>query len=222
MTFWIILSGIIAPAIFWFLYFYYKDRFQPEPVRNLGLTYILGFITGIFCLKFYGLLHLIGLTDDPSALMLSNRIQFLGYSLVVSGLVEEIFKFLPFIFVIIKFREFDEKTDGIIYASIIALGFASYENLGYLGNLEGFELYGRAFASPLTHTLFASIWGHTIGTAQIRKKSIFKASLTGILLAAFFHGMFNFFTTSSALRIISAVLILIIWIWRIRILEKKN
>ncbi len=221
MTFWIILSGIIAPAIFWLFYFYYKDRFQPEPVRNLGLTYILGFITGVICLKFLELLQLIGLTDNPSALMFSNRIQFLGYCLVVSGLVEEIFKFLPFIFVIVKFREFDEKTDGIIYASIVALGFASYENLGYLGNLEGFELYGRAFASPLTHTLFASIWGHIIGTARIRKKSIFKASLTGILLAAFFHGMFNFFTTSSALRIISAVLILIIWVWRIRILEKK-
>jgi RsiW-degrading membrane proteinase PrsW (M82 family) len=221
MTFWIILSGIIAPAIFWICYFYYKDRFQPEPVRNLGLTYILGFITGVICLKFHRLLPLIGLTDDPSALMFSNRIQFLGYSLIVTGLVEEIFKFLPFIFVILKFREFDEKIDGIIYASVVALGFASYENLGYLAYLEGFELFGRAFASPLTHTIFASIWGYTIGAAIIRKKSIFKASLTGILLAAFLHGMFNFFTTSSALRMISAVLILILWIWRIRILEKK-
>ena len=222
MTFWIILSGIIAPAIFWTAYFYYKDRFQPEPIRNLGITYILGLIAAFVCFKFYGLLPLIGLPDDPSALMDSNRIQFLGYSLGVIGLVEEFFKFLPFLFIILIFKEFDEKIDGIIYASTIALGFASFENLGYLVYLEGFELFGRAFASPLTHTIFSSIWGYTIGTARIYKKSIFKASLVGILIAAFFHGMFDFLNTSSALRIISSVLILIIWIWRIRILEKSK
>ncbi len=107
-------------------------------------------------------------------------------------------------------------------ASAIALGFASYENMVYLVYMSGFELFGRAITSPLTHTIFSSIWGYTVGNAYIHKKSIFKASLAGILLAAFFHGIFNFFTTSSVLRIFSALVILIVWIWRIRIMEKLS
>jgi len=220
MTFWIILSGIIAPAIFWICYFYYKDRFQPEPIRNLGISYLLGIATAFACIKFYGLLPFVGLPDDLSALMNSHRIQFLLYSLGVTGVVEEFFKLLPFLFIITRFKAFDEKIDGIIYASMIALGFASFENISYLAYMDGLELVGRAFASPLTHTIFSSIWGYAIGVARIYKKSILIASLWSILLAAFIHGIFNFFTTSPALRLLSALVILLIWIWRIRILER--
>jgi len=105
---------------------------------------------------------------------------------------------------------------------MIALGFASFENLYYLVYMEGLELFGRAFASPLTHTIFASIWGYTIGSARIENKSLLKALFIGLPMAAFFHGIFNFFTTSPALRVAAAVTILIIWIWRIRVLEKPG
>lgn len=222
MTLWIFLSVIIAPAIFWIFYFYYKDRFRPEPIIYLGLTYIFGLFTAFACARFYTILPVIGLPHDPSFLMESHRIQFLFYSIGVTGVVEEFFKFLPFLIIIAKFKSFDEKIDGIIYASVIALGFASYENMGYLVYMSGFELFGRAITSPLTHTIFSSIWGYKVGSARVHKKSIFKASVTGILLAAFFHGIFNFFTTSPVLRILSVLVILIIWIWRIRIMEKLS
>jgi RsiW-degrading membrane proteinase PrsW (M82 family) len=222
MTLWIFLSAIIAPAIFWIFYFYYKDRFRPEPIVYLGLAYIFGILTAFACSRFYTVLPLIGLPDDPSFMMGSHRIQFLFYSIGVTGIVEEFFKFLPFLAIIATFKCFDEKIDGIVYASIIALGFASYENMGYLVYMSGFELFGRAITSPLTHTIFSSIWGYTVGNARIHKKPILKASVTGILLAAFFHGIFNFFTTSSVLRILSVLVIFIIWVWRIRIMEKLS
>jgi RsiW-degrading membrane proteinase PrsW (M82 family) len=222
MTLWIFLSGIIAPAIFWIFYFYYKDRFRPEPIIYLGLTYIFGILTAFACARFYTILPLIGLPDDPSFMMGSYRIQFLFYSIGVTGIVEEFFKFLPFLVIIATFKCFDEKIDGIVYASVIALGFASYENMGYLVYMSGFELFGRAITSPLTHTIFSSIWGYTVGNARIHKKPILKASVTGILLAAFFHGIFNFFTTSSVLRILAVLVIFIIWMWRIRIMEKLS
>ncbi len=220
MTLWIFLSGILAPALFWIGYFYYKDRFKPEPFKYIGTAYILGIFSGFLCFQFFKLLPLIGIPEDPSALMESHRIQFLGYSVGVIGVLEEAFKFLPFILIIMRFKSIDEKTDGIIYASTIALGFASFENLWYLRYMEGLEFLGRAFASPLTHTIFSSIWGYTCGMARILDKSLLRASLVGLLFAAVTHGLFDFLTTSSALRVISAVLILIIWIWRMRVLER--
>ncbi|MCK4758780.1 MAG: PrsW family intramembrane metalloprotease [Candidatus Aminicenantes bacterium] len=222
MTVWIILSGIIAPAVFWSGYLYYKDRFQPEPIRNLGITYILGLIAAYACMKFYGLLPLVGIPDDPSALMETQSLEYFFYSLGVIGLVEELFKFLPFLFIILRLKAFDEMIDGIVYASTIALGFASFENIYYLKYLEGFELFGRAFASPLTHTIFSSIWGYTVGKARIHGKSLFKASLIGLSIAALVHGVFDFLTISSTLRIAASLIVLIIWIWRIRVMERSS
>lgn len=221
MSLWIVFSGIFAPAIFWIGYFYYKDRFQPEPFRQIGITFILGILTAYLCVKLMGFLPLFGLPADPSALMESHSWQYLAYSVGITGLIEELFKFLPFLFFVLHYQSFDEKTDGIIYASTIALGFASFENISYLPYLDGFELFGRAFASPLTHTIFSSIWGYTAGTARLSHKRLFWPCVQGLLLAAMCHGLFNFFTTSSSLRIVSSMLILLVWIWRIRILEKS-
>lgn len=222
MTVWIILSGIIAPAVFWSGYLYYKDRFQPEPIRNLGITYILGLLAAYACMKFYGLLPLVGIPDDPSALMETQSLEYFFYSLGVIGLVEELFIFLPFLFIILRLKAFDETIDGIVYASTIALGFASFENIYYLKYLEGFELFGRAFASPLTHTIFSSIWGYTVGKARIHGKSLFKASLIGLSIAALVHGVFDFLTISPTLRIAASLIVLIIWIWRIRVMERSS
>lgn len=222
MTVWLLLSGILAPAFFWAGYFFYKDRFRPEPLRNLGFAYLMGLMSACLCCRFYGLLPLVGLPADPSALMESDRLQFFFYSLGIIGVIEEFFKCLPFFIVLFFFKAFDEKTDGIIYAAMIALGFASFENMNYLVFMEGFPLFGRAFASPLTHTVFASIWGYTLGRARIEKRSQIRAFLIGFPLSALAHGLFDFFATDPGLRVGGALFILFIWLWQIRILEKGS
>lgn len=222
VTIWTILSGIIAPALFWVLYFYYKDRIKPEPFLKIGLTYILGIMTAYACLWVFDLLSSLGLPYAPNFIEESQGIALLLANIGITGLVEELFKFLPFYFFCMRFRTFDEETDGIIYASTVALGFASLENMEYLAHLEGWELFGRAMASPLTHTIFSSIWGYSLAAARFKKKSMLAAGMGGISLAAVCHGLFNFLTISPSSRLASALLILVIWIWRIRILDKAG
>ena len=222
MTVWLLFSGILAPAVFWAGYFIYKDRFRPEPLRHLGCSYLMGILAAYLCCRFYGLLPALGIAEDPSVLMESDRLQFFFYSLGVIGLVEELFKCLPFFGVLFLFKSFDEKIDGIIYAAMIALGFASFENVRYLVFLDGFPLFGRAFASPLTHTVFASIWGYTLGKARIENTSLVKGFLIGFPLAALAHGLFDFLTTDPSLRIAGALFILLIWVWQIRTLERAD
>jgi protease PrsW len=233
MTWMLIGSGIISPALFWIGYFYYKDRYRPEPVLKIGLGFVLGFVAAYLCFKGYPLLaSLTGLPEDACLLMETNRALFFSYCLGVVGVLEETFKFLPFILVIVRLKDFDERIDGIFYAAVISLGFASYENLHYLPLLEGFPMIGRALASPLTHTVFASIWGYYAGPAflsyKLSKSTSFpasrrihwKASLKGLLIASLLHGLFDFLTTSPSLRLFSALVILVIWIWQIRKMEK--
>jgi RsiW-degrading membrane proteinase PrsW (M82 family) len=222
MTLWLFLSGIIAPALFWIGYLYYKDRAQPEPLISLGLTYIMGIASGWICYKAYSLLPIAGIPADPSLLVDGHRLLFLLYCILVVGLIEELFKILPFLLVVKYFKSFDEEVDGIIYAAVIALGFASFENLNYLLYLDGFQLFGRAIASPLTHTVFASIWGYKTGQAFLRGRSVLWPALISLMVAAVIHGLFDFFTLSSRLRIAAAFLVLLVWVTEIVFIEKLS
>ena len=223
MSITLVVAAIIAPALFWTGYFYYKDRFQPEPLLKFGSAYLLGLAAAYGCLKVYDLLSLTGIGLDPEALAGSlGRWSFLATNLGIIGPLEELAKFAPFFLVTLRFREFDEKTDGIIYASAVALGFASFENLGYLAALQGFDMFGRAVASPLTHAVFASVWGYPVGKAFLEKKALFLPALAGILMAGLCHGLFNFFAASSKLRFFGALLILGLWMWVIVKLEVQK
>lgn len=217
------LAAIIAPALFWAGYYYYKDRFQPEPLVKFGTAYLLGLAGAFLCLKFHGLLPLVGVAEDPSALMMSGRrLPFLAYSVAVTGFLEEAFKFLPFVLVVVRFREFDEPTDGLIYAGAIAMGFASFENITQCAVLEGFERLGRAFATPLTQAMFSSLWGYAVGKARIEGRTITWPAVRGLALAALCHGLFNFLTTSATLHVLSTAVVLVVWAWVIVKLERAE
>ena len=211
-----LLAALIAPTAFWIGYLYYKDRYQPEPMRVVGIAYLLGIVFGWLCLQSYGLLETVGLPSDPMSLAVNHRLDFLLYCVGIVGPVEELFKLLPFALVLMHLRAFDEKIDGIIYASCVALGFATYENVFYLSIPNGSELWGRAFASPLAHTMFASVWGYAIASAKLRGRPILGPGAAGLAVAALLHGLYDFLTVDPYLRVGAALVILAIWIWRIR------
>jgi len=221
MTITLILTAIVSPAIFWILYFRYKDRFKPEPALNLGGAFILGFIFAWVYLSFIKFLPSLGIPEDQSFFIFDGSLTSFVYLIFVVGFFEEFFKLIPFIFIIKWFENFDEKIDGIIYSSAVALGFAAYENLLYLPHISGPGLIGRAIASPLTHTIFASLWGYYAGKLFFeKKKNYFKAAMA-FLLSFVMHGIYDYLSLSPVLRIFSSILILIIWIWRIRLIEKE-
>jgi RsiW-degrading membrane proteinase PrsW (M82 family) len=151
--------------------------------------------------------------DKPSSYLLV-------YLTMVTGVVEEFFKLVPYVFIIKFFTNFDETLDSIVYASVIALGFSSYENLLHLKYLSGIELYARAIASPLTHTIFSSIWGYYIYKFITEKKRSFAIPITAFIFASVAHGLYDYFLFTPLLRILSSVLILGIWLWRIIVIEK--
>lgn len=220
MSIGLALALIFGPAAFWIAYAYYHDRGRPEPLVLAAFSYFLGFLSGWLCLHAYDLLlPALGLSADVERVQ-GLSLEFLLYCLLVVGLVEELFKFLPFLAAITRFSDFNDESDGIFYATACAVGFASYENLFYLPLLSGFALYGRAFASPLSHAVFASLWGHWVGVARVRRQGLWPAAVKGVGLAALVHGLFDFLNLSPALRILSALLLLIAWLWRIRTVER--
>ena len=215
------LLGLVAPALFWLGYFYYKDRVKPEPLGLLALTYGIGVACGFLGLKAYDLAEFLGM-PDAYLLSVTHRPWFFVYVVGFVGLVEELVKFAAFGLVVLRYRAFDEEIDGIVYASALAIGYASYENVLYLPEMEGWALYGRAFASPLVHTVFSSIWGFAVARARIRGEPVWRPTLVGLGLAALVHGVYDFIATDPLLQPAATLAIAGVWFWRLWVLDRLH
>ncbi|HSD69465.1 MAG TPA: PrsW family intramembrane metalloprotease [Woeseiaceae bacterium] len=207
---------ILVPVLFWAGYHYYYDRHLPEPAGNLLICFVLGFASAGISQLLYEGLGILGLRYDALELGLGNLPGLFAYAMLAIGPIEELAKLLPFLVVVLRFRALDEALDGIIYASFIALGYATAENLHYLQFLTSLEAVARGFAGPLVHIMFASVWGYYIARAYLARRAWLLPALWSVPSAAFLHGAYDFMVLAEPLAALplSALLVLGIWIWR--------
>lgn len=155
----LILLAALAPIVILAYYIYRRDKFQKEPVKEL--------------LKAFGM----GILSVPVSLLISTPLEFAGFysmetqtlldavkvSFLGAAIPEEIAKFLMLWLFVRKSRCFDEKVDGIVYASVVSLGFAAVENILYLvTNYESWISVGitRALFSVPGHFFFGVLMGY--------------------------------------------------------------
>jgi len=215
------LLPVILPVLFWAAYHWHADRHLPEPPAHLLLAFLFGVGSFYLGLYAYQALDLVDLRFDAFALAENNLPGLFAYSLLVIGIIEESVKLLPFLVIVLHFKEFNEPIDGIIYASFIALGFAAVENIYYLKFLTSSEAYARGFAGPVLHIVFSSVWGYFIGRAFLSKRRLGITILASFLFAAMLHGLYDFIAiglSASALPV-AALLIICLWIWRLRLIR---
>ena len=220
----LLIAPIAVPVLFWAVYHYYKDRHLPEPLGHLAFTFVLGIAAAWISTALYSGLGFAGLRFDAGYLADTNTWALFAYSLLAIGPIEELAKLLPFLIFVLRFKEFDEPMDGIIYASFIGLGYAAVENWQYRDYLTTTEAMARGFASPVIHMLFASIWGHWIGRAYVAGHSIVPATLGSLAVAAGLHGLYDFVVILNAnfALPIAALLILTLWVWRLKVLRAMH
>ena len=178
------LLPIMLPVLFWAAYHYYTDRHLPEPLAHLLLVFALGMLAAAISQGVYVALGWVGLRYDAGALADNSTLALLAYAMLVIGPVEELAKLLPFVLIVIRFREFDEPLDGFIYASFLALGYAAVENWQYLDYLTPVEAAARGFASPVVHIVFASVWAYWITQAHLQRRWLLAHVLSGFAIAA--------------------------------------
>lgn len=215
---------VVIPVLFWAGYHYHKDRHLPEPTINLLICFGLGLGGVALAQLMYEGLDPLGLRYDAVTLAAESPLGLLAYALLAIGPIEELAKLLPFVIVVLRFKAFDEPLDGIIYASFIGLGYAAAENYLYLDYLTALESAARGFASPVVHILFASIWAHWITRARLNQERIGTPLISGFLLSAFLHGIYDFLVLLNPVFALPAAttLIIAIWIWRLMLLHRMR
>jgi len=187
LTLTLLLTVAIGPALFWLLYFYRKDKYEPEPLSWIVKIFLLGALIVIP----------IAIGESISGIFVSEFMIFV----IVAPVMEECGKFFVVKKYVYQTSEFNEPVDGIIYAVAAALGFASLENIFYIFSIPSTELAAlfwvvilRAVLSVPGHALFSSIVGYSLGIAKFGKpQDTPKIIITGLAGAIVFHALFNYF-----------------------------
>lgn len=188
----------VAPSLFLLVYFYLKDRYEPEPRGHVALAFLKGAVATLPAL------FLAPLLDTMRAQIwvdVGAWAAHLFEAVVQAGSLEEGCKWLIFATLIYRWDEFDEPLDGVVYGVALALGFATVENVCFVLNRGvAVGLLRALFAVP-AHALFGAVMGFYFGEAKLGPGRHGRPAESGdwLLRLAFsliapilFHGAYDF------------------------------
>jgi RsiW-degrading membrane proteinase PrsW (M82 family) len=182
----IIIPLAIAPGIAISFFIYFRDKYEKEPFRLLLGCFLFGMLSTVPA-------ALIEAAEGRAGFGNSDRtiIIFL-FSFIGIGMIEELSKFFFVRVYAYPKKAFNEPFDGIVYSVMVAMGFATLENVQYaVLHGMGTTLFRMFTAVPL-HATCGIIMGFFLGLAKFNNKPL-RYIFTGILLAILVHGLYDFF-----------------------------
>jgi protease PrsW len=185
----------LIPALVWLGFFYRQDRLEPEP-----RTMVIGeFLLGLLVATAIAIPLLDRVFDVGSWLSGSPLIHLLGGILVV-GFVQEGLTYLTLRLSVYDSREFDERTDGIIYGTAVGLGFATALNIAFVIESGGVDMGTGAIRIVLTslaHASFGGVIGYFLGRQKFEARPLWWMP-AGVALAATLNGVFFYLRSTLA------------------------
>ena len=207
MEFIIFLTAALLPAILLLLYIWKKDT-KKEPTSWLAKA----FLWGIACTIPAGILEigicyiLFGEGGEPSSI-LGNIVN----AFIAVAIPEEGFKLLALWLVLRKNPYFDEHFDGIVYAVFVGLGFAAFENIGYVFAHGIPVAISRALFSVPGHYANAILMGYFYSMYHFVNRSP-KVKACILLAPVLTHGIFDACIFSITIDLTTAAVAAIIFI----------
>jgi len=195
-----LLLGLVAatiPVPLYVVLVLWIDRYEAEPLWMLATAFFWGALIATF------FAFLLNTTSGGIVTALTDAKAGEAFAAVISApIVEETGKaIILFIFFFWRKDEFDGVIDGIVYASMAALGFAMTENILYYGKAAAMGGGGaltltvviRGFFAPFSHPLFTSLTGIGLGLARQSSNIAIKVltPVVGLLMAIFMHSIWN-------------------------------
>lgn len=206
----------LAPVFIVAFYVYYRDKYEKEPIKLLLLSLILGGLTPIPVIFLEEYLMGVGSMHTGYAKAFWD-----GF--VVAAFSEELFKWLVFMLLIWRNKNFNEKMDGIVYAVFISLGFAAVENLLYVFGAEDGHSVGlvRAITAVPAHALFGIAMGFHFGLARFSKSGGGNL-MASLLVPIILHGIYDFLLMAEKpfLLLVFVVYVVFLWIFGFRRIKK--
>ncbi len=172
----------ILPPLLIAYYIYKKDKYDVEPKKLIIKSFLFG------CLAIIPAIFLEIFAEG----IFTNLFLFVFFGI---ALVEEGVKYFFLKKYLFNKTDFNEPMDGIVYAVMISLGFATVENIAYVFNNEGEEFFTaviRMFTAIPLHAVCGVLLGYFVGLAKFSDNSkplLYK----GLFIATLVHGLYNYF-----------------------------
>ena len=225
----IFLIFVVFPIFFWFKFFQWEDRAEPEPKKLLIKTFLFGCLAAVLLSVIeYIVFNLLLGPDADNLLSVSNMVKtaLTGSTFVLligAGFLEETGKFILLKEYIYDKADFNQIADGVFYGATLALGFSFVENIFYFFNFlhQGNTFFLAAAAgirglfSVLVHVLATSVSGLALGRMKFHMPHSWRPVMLSLLLAALVHGAFNVLIQFGLAGLLGAVLMLGLVFWYI-------
>jgi RsiW-degrading membrane proteinase PrsW (M82 family) len=198
------------------IYFSVRGR-KDTPYQNLLLrSYFFGMISIAIVLLVQLLASYFQLDD------LRNLRRILFYSLVIVAFFSEISKFFFLKIFCYPDKGFRSPLDGIIFSVMIAMGFATLNNILTLVNIPNLSVSNiNALTSGPANIIFGGLMGFFIGLGKTRKMRWID-SMTGLFAAIFFHALYAFTLITEDYKLLiaffigSTIILVSLWIASLR------
>lgn len=186
----------VLPVPAYVLLALWLDRYEPEPVRTLATTFLWGASVAVFLAL--ALNSLFGALVEPHL----GAWEPLVTAVLAAPVVEELAKGSALAVVYLRaHEEFDNVTDGVVYAAMVGLGFAMIENVQYYGRAladpstePSAVFFLRGVATPFAHPLFTAMTGIGLGLGRERVRGHrhrVLAPAAGLGTAVLLHMLWN-------------------------------
>ncbi len=238
IVFPLFLATVGLPILIWILLIRRRDIFDPEPRLQFLKAFLLGFgvafLAGIAESFAFGILFpsekILG--HDAFYQSLRTNILLLIMVMAVVATVEELAKYFILKAFFYERKEFNQMADGVFYAFVIALGFATIENTMYFisvaisgsfGHLAVVAIY-RGLITLMLHLSTTGLIGYALGRRKFTTGQNPWKVRGMIIVAIIFHAIFNILTLQPAgvFIVIVMVVVCILVILRISGTQEEN
>ncbi len=194
-----VIATVVAfvPATLYLIPLIWLDRYDPEPFWLLALAFAWGALVAVVVSFIVNTVVsiVVAIGISPEAGMAVGAV-------ISAPIFEEASKGLGVLILLIFFRRyFDDILDGIVFAGVIALGFATVENVLYYGRAIGDAGMGglavlfvlRGIMSPFAHVTFTAMIGIGCGIARESHKMYVRIlmPIIGYCAAVALHAIWN-------------------------------
>jgi RsiW-degrading membrane proteinase PrsW (M82 family) len=182
----LLLALALAPGVAIALYIYLKDKHEREPLGLLLMSFFYGVLSIFVTLFISWPLEILVINKQDAAELFAD-------AFFKVALVEEFSKFIFIRFILFRNKNFNEPFDGIVYATMVGMGFATLENILYVYQYGMATGILRMFTAVPAHACFAILMGYYLGRAKFTHKKNLYYTLLALISATVFHGLYDYF-----------------------------
>lgn len=207
----------VAPMVGILAFIWWMDRYDREPLRFVLVSFLWG---GIGAIILSIIASELSINLFKEAIYSRLYTGFDASTVVVAPVVEELMKGL-IVFFLLRYRHFDNVTDGLVYGAAAGLGFGMTENFlyftTYAEHMSGYEwlnlIFIRSMMTANMHCAATATFG--AGIAKLRDygaKAILYV-IGGYVLAVLLHASWNYLVSTGDMEDWgTAVMLLIVYI----------